>query len=48
MVTKRIYITLPADLYDRVEKYNKNHPDKPISYSGTCRKALEEMDLEDM
>ncbi len=48
MVAKRIYITLPSDLYDRVEEYNKNHPDKPISYSGTCRKALEEMDLEDI
>ena len=47
MVAKRIYITLPAGLYEKVEKYNKNHPDKPISYYGTCRKALEEMNLED-
>lgn len=47
MVAKRIYITLPAELVIKVEKYNQNHPDKPISYSGTCRKALEAMNLEE-
>jgi len=43
MVAKRIYITLPDDLYVRVMKHNKKHPEKPISFSGACKKAIEEV-----
>lgn len=43
MASKRVYITLPEDLIEKVEKHNEEHPEKPISYSGTCKKALEEV-----
>lgn len=43
MVAKRIYITLPADLYARVMRHNQKHPEKPISFSGACKKAIEEL-----
>ena len=43
MASKRVYITLPEDLIEKVEAHNAKHPEKPISYSGTCKKALEEV-----
>lgn len=42
MPSKRVYITLPEDLIEKVEKHNAEHPEKPLSYSGACKKALEE------
>lgn len=42
MTSKRVYITLPENLITRAEDYNSDHPQNPVSYSGLCRKALEE------
>jgi len=34
-------INLPDEMVDRVQAYNKKHPDQPISVSGVCKQALE-------
>jgi len=41
MTNKRVFITLPAELIEKVEAYNLKHSENPISYSGVCRKGLE-------
>jgi hypothetical protein len=42
MASKRVFITLPTELVVRVKEYNLTHPETPISYSGICRKGLED------
>lgn len=34
-------INLPEKMVNRVQAYNRKHPDQPISVSGVCRQALE-------
>jgi hypothetical protein len=35
-------ISIPATLVSEIQLWNKDHPDKQIGISGTCRKALED------
>jgi hypothetical protein len=35
-------INLPDSLVSEIQLWNKEHPDKQIGISGTCRKALED------
>lgn len=40
-------VELPDDLLEKVKKYNKTHPNRPINVSGVCRLALEK-EIEDI
>lgn len=35
-------INLPDSLVSEIQLWNREHPDKQIGISGTCRKALED------
>jgi hypothetical protein len=35
-------VSLPTTLVSEIQLWNKEHPDKQIGISGTCRKVLED------
>jgi hypothetical protein len=35
-------VSLPAILVSEIQDWNKEHPDKQIGISGTCKRALED------